>query len=182
MHRPDELDSRVNLYFELRNGSSIPRKIVEKEDNKWVELNPYSERLIRQEYSEKLDLERDRKADVILQLIEQEALKGRLYTSAQFAEGFENKTSLGGIKTITDRISVLATKGYIKFIKNGKRYGFECGRSRYGLLCVENMKFKDSKGITINALPTHYKCLSTGVVLPVENDQVWVLHDEEVGL
>ena len=179
MHRPDELDSRINLYFELRNGSSIPRKIVEKEDNKWVELNPLSERIVRQDYSEKLDLERDRKADIILQLIEQEALKGILYTSAQFAESFENRTSLGGIKTITDRISVLATKGHIKFIKNSQQYGFECNRSRYGLLCVKNMQFKTHEGNIIKALPTHYKCVSTGIVLPVENDQIWVLHDEE---
>lgn len=179
LHRPDEMDSRIHLYFELRNGSSIPRKIVEKEDNKWVELNPFSERLIKKEYGEKLDCERDRKADVILQLIEQEALKGKLYTTAQFAEAFENKTSLGGLKTITDRISVLATKGYIKFIKNGKNYGFESSRSRYGLMCIKNMKFKDDKGNLFDILPTHYKCVSTGVVLPVENDQVWILQDGE---
>lgn len=179
LHRPDELDSRIHLYFELRNGSSIPRKIVEKEDNKWVELSSFSERLIKKEYGEKLDLERDRKADVILQLIEQEALKGKLYTSAQFAEAFENTTSLGAVKTITDRISVLSTKGYIKFIKNGKRYGFDCKRSRYGLMCIKNMKFKDDKGYLIDVLPTHYKSVSTGVILPVENDQVWILQDEE---
>jgi putative DNA primase/helicase len=182
LHRPDEMEAKIHLYFELRNGSAIPRKIVEKVDNKWTELNPFSERLIKQDYGEKLDAERDRKADVILQIIEQEALKGKLYTSAQFAEAFENKTSLGGLKTITDRISVLSTKGFIKFIKNGKKYGFESTRSRYGLMCIQHMKFKDMSGNLIDVLPTHYKCVSTGAIFPVENDQVWVLQDEEVGL
>lgn len=177
LHRPDELEAKIHLYFELRNGSAMPRKIVEKVDGKWVELNPFSERLIQQDYGHKLDAERDRKADVIIQLIEQEALKGKLYTSAQFAEAFENKTSLGGLKTITTRISVLATKGYIKFIKNGKIYGFKCNRSTYGLMCVKHMKFKDANGNLIDLLPTHYKCVSTGVALPVENNQIWILQD-----
>ena len=179
LHRPDELDSRVNIYFELRNGSSIPRKIVQKENGKWVELNQFSERLIKRDYGDKLDAERDRKSDVILQIIEQEALKGKLYTSTQFAETFENSTSLGAVKTITDRISVLATKGHIKYTKNGKQYGFEVKRSRYGLLCIKDMKFKTPNDDQILILPTHYKCVSTGVVLPVENDQVWVLNNEE---
>jgi putative DNA primase/helicase len=179
LHRPSEYESKINLYFELRNGSAIPKKIVEKENNKWVELNPFSERLIQQDYGQKLDAERVRKSDVILQLIEQEALRGKLYTSAQFAEAFENQASLGAVKTITDRISVLATKGYIKFIKNAKQYGFECGRSRYGLLCVQNMHFKTSDDKQILIPPTHYKCVGTGVVLPVENDQIWILNDDE---
>ncbi len=179
LHRPDEFDPRINLYFELRNGSSIPRKIVEKEDNKWVELNPFSERLINREYGEKLDAERDRKADVILDLLIEESLKGKLYTAVQFAEKFENNTSLGASKTIRDRIAVLSTKGYIKFVKNANQYGFSSERSRYGLLCTENMQFTSSEGQLMNILPTHYKCSSTGAVLPVENNHIWVNHDKE---
>ena len=178
LHRPDELDSRIHLYFELRNGSSIPRKIIEKEDNKWVELNPFSERLIRQDYGNKLDSERSRKSDVILQLIAEEALKGNLYTSNQFAEKFENKASLGGTKTIRERISVLATKGYIKFTNEAVSLGYERCRSKYGLICVENMEFANDSGIKQIILPTHFKCPNTGASLPVENNKIWVLHEE----
>jgi 5S rRNA maturation endonuclease (ribonuclease M5) len=178
LHRPDELDSRINLYFELRNGSSIPRKIVEKEDNRWVELNPFSERLIKQDYSHKLDAERNRKADVILDLIAEEALKGNLYTSNQFSEKFENKAGLGGIRTINDRISVLATKGYIKFIRDINVFGYKEYRSKYGLMCVQDMEFTDNLGNHHLVLPTHFKCSNTGAVLPVENGNVWVLHGE----
>ena len=178
LHRPDELDSRIHLYFELRNGSSIPRKIIEKEDNKWVELNPFSERLIRQDYGNKLDSERSRKSDVILDLIAEEALKGNLYTSNQFAEKFENKASLGGTKTIRERISVLATKGYIKFTNEATSLGYERCRSKYGLICVENMEFVNDSGIKQIVLPTHFKCPNTGASLPVENNKIWVLHEE----
>jgi len=178
LHRPDELDSRINLYFELRNGSSIPRKIVEKEDNKWVELNQFSERLIKQDYGNKLDAERHRKSDVVLDLIAEEALKGNLYTSNQFAEKFESKASLGGNKTIRERISVLATKGYIKFTNEATSLGYERCRSKYGLICVENMEFINSSGNKQSVLPTHFKCPNTGAALPVENNKIWVLHEE----
>ena len=177
LHRPDELDSRINLYFELRNGSSIPRKIVEKEDNKWVELNPFGERLVRKSYGEKLDAERDRKAEVILNLIRSESIKGNLYTNNQFAEKFENKEGLGYIDSISRRISILATKGFIKFNRNFSELGISNIRSRYGIICVENMKFTTPDGKKINIIPTHYKSSNIGAVLEVSEPIIWPKND-----
>ena len=179
LHRPDELDSRINLYFELRNGSSIPRKIVEKEDNKWVELNPFGERLVRKTYGEKLDAERDRKAEVILNLIRSESLKGNLYTNNQFAEKFENKEGLGYIDSISRRISVLSTKGFIKFNRNFSELGISNIRSKYGILCVESMKFISPDNEKINIFPTHYKSPNVGTVLEVKEPIIWPKNDEE---
>ena len=179
LHRPDELDAKIHLYFELRNGSHIARKIIEKENGKWVELNPYSERLINKDYGNKLDAERNRKADVILELIAQKALEGNLYTANQFAEKFETEDSIGGARAINDRISVLATKGYIKFIKETSKLGYDNYKSKYGLMCVENMKFMDQFGNQKLLLPTHFKSPNTGAVLPVENPNIWVLHEGE---
>ena len=71
----------------------------------------------------KLDAERVRKHDVILGILLDEAAEGRLYTTLQFAEKFENTGGLGGKDTIRDRISVLATKGYIKFVRDGSPFG-----------------------------------------------------------
>jgi len=173
LHRPDELDSRINIYFELRNGSSIPRKIVEKEDNKWVELNPFSERLIRKDYGEKLDAERDRKADVILELIASEALLGNFYTNNQFAEKFENQNGLGYIDSISRRISVLSTKGHIKFNRNWSELGLKKVRSKYGIICVRNMMYPNDQGILTNIQPTHYKCPNLGSILEIENEEFW---------
>lgn len=180
LHRPDEMESKIHLYFELRNGSAIPRKIVEKVDGKWMELNPFSERLIQQDYGQRLDAERVRKADVILQLIADEALKGNVYVGNQFAEKFENKAGLGCKTTIDDRVSVLATKGYIKFNRNLSEFSLQKVKSKYGVLCVQDMLFKNHDDNLTPVLPTHFKCPSTGAVLPVENSAVWILHDEEV--
>ncbi len=178
LHRPDELDSKINLYFELRNGSSIPRKIVEKIDNKWTELNPFSERLVRREYGEKLDAERNRRADVILDLIASEALTGNVYTIHQFAEKFDNQSGLGCIDSINKRISVLATKGYIKFSRNWSEFGLLKISSKYGIMCVRGMKFTSNETIK-EILPTHFKCPNIGSVLEIEDREIWPLIEEE---
>ena len=179
LHRPNEHEAKINLYFELRNGSSIPKKIVEKIDGKWVELNPFSERLIQQDYGQKLDAERVRKSDVILQLIYDEALKGNVYTANQFSEKFENEAGLGCKTTINDRISVLATKGHVKFTRNWSEFSLQQVKSKYGILCVEQMAFRNKDGIATPVLPSHFKCVKTGAVLPVENPAVWILNDDE---
>lgn len=179
LHRPNELDSKIHLYFELRNGSAIPKKIIEKFEGKWTELNPFSERIIQQNYGHKLDAERDRKADVILQLIADEAQKGNVYVGNQFSEKFENEAGLGCKTTIDDRISVLATKGYIKFNRNLSEFSLQKVKSKYGVICVEGMMFKKDDQM-IPVLPTHFKCPNTGAVLPVENPAVWILQNEEV--
>lgn len=189
MHRPDEDRSERMLHFELRNGAAIAPMLVDKIDDRWVRIDPKSERLVRKSFGEKLDAERMRKRDVILQLIYEEALKGRLYTALQFAESFENKAGLGGRDTIRERISVLATKGYIKFIQDGAPFGLPRSRSKFGYLCVEAMEFPTGKETidpqtgelaprTIPVLPSHYKCPQTGAALPVENPHVWVYREE----
>jgi hypothetical protein len=146
----------------------------------WSEVDPLSARTVNQKYGAKLDKERDRKSDVITQIIAEEALKGNLYSSVnQFAETFENQAGLGSNKSIRDRISVLATKGYIKFIKDADHLGITHIRSSNGILCVENMQFKQDDDTLIYLLPTHYKNPQTGAKLPVENPEIWVLNDGE---
>ena len=191
LFRPDEARSERRLITELRNGPALTAKIVDKDKGQWIEIDPSSERLIRQEYGEKLDAERVRKRDVILQVLFEKALEGRVYTANQFAEAFENRVGLGGKATIYERISVLATKGYIKFLKNPADHGLPIlSRSKYGYLCVEGMQLGKTEEIvdedtgevteTVHALlPTHYKCSQTGAVLEVENPNVWVYPDEE---
>ena len=87
-------------------------------EGRWVELNPLNERLVRQEVGAKLDAERLRKHDVILGILLDEAAGGRLYTATQFAETFENQGGLGSKHTIRERLGVLATKGYVKFLRD----------------------------------------------------------------
>jgi hypothetical protein len=185
MHQPDEDDTARKLEIELRNGPALQAKLIDKVKGRWIELNPMNERLVRKDVGEKLDAERVRKQDVILQLLFDEARGGRLYTALQFAESFENRAGLGGKDTIRERISVLATKGFIKFVRDGAPFGLPTSRSKFGYLCVEGMSFptgeETADSLTgeifpfqIPVLPSTYKCPQSGAALPVENPLVWV--------
>jgi hypothetical protein len=185
MHRPDEDRPERMLHFELRNGPAIDPKIIDKQGGRWLEIDRHSERLVRKDLGDRLDAERVRKHDVILGILLDEAHQGRLYTINQFAESFENTGGLGGKDTIRARLDVLATKGFIKFLRDGAPYGLGSSRSRFGFLCVEGMEIPaDGEEIdpitgevlpaTIDVLPTHYKSPQTGALLEVENPTVWV--------
>ncbi|MCC5993798.1 MAG: AAA family ATPase [Rhodobacteraceae bacterium] len=189
MHRPDEDSSIRRLEIELRNGPALPAKVIDKIAGRWVELDQNHQRLVRAEIGAKQDAERLRKHDVILSLLFDEAAKGELYTSTQFAEAFENIGSLGSKHTIQDRVSVLATQGHIKFLRDGSAFGYRKATSRTGYLVVEDMRFKpaetvgpDTGEIAVMAapvLPSHYKCPNSGATLDVENPEVWVPHKSD---
>ena len=176
MHRPDEDRPERMLHFELRNGPGIEPIVIDKANGRWIEIDRSSERLVRKAMGDKLDAERVRKHDVILGVLLDEALEGRLYTINQFAEAFENRGGLGGKDTIRDRLNVLATKGFVKFLRDGTPYGLGPSRSRFGFLCVEGMTAPTGAeaidpdtgevvAATIAVLPTHYKSPQTGVLL-----------------
>jgi putative DNA primase/helicase len=179
MYRPDEQQSNRQLIFELRNGNAIASKCINKINNCWSTLDHESQRLVNKDYGQKLDSERLRRHDTILQLIYEEARKGNLYTINLFCQAFENKAGLGSQRSIRDNIDVLATKGDIKFHRES------ASRSKYGLLCVEDMVkgkgvFDSEKNKMIivydRVLPTHYKSPQYGNMISVENPNVWVRH------
>ena len=191
MHRPDEERSERRLEIELRNGPAIEPMLIDKQNGQWVELDRNFERLVRKNIGDKLDAERVRKHDVILGILLDEAAERRLYTTNQFCEAYENKAGLGGKDTIRNRISVLATKGFIKYLRDGSSLGLGPSRSRFGFLCVEGMVMpvdgEDMDKATgevaqraVRVLPSHYKSPQTGVLLEVENPSVWVYPDSEV--
>ena len=149
-----------------------------------------NERLVRAEVGAKYDAERMRKQEVILSILLDEAAQGRLYTTNQFTEVFENAAGLGGKDTIRDRIAVQATKGGIKFVCDGGPYGLGPSRSRFGYLCVEGMVMPvdgeevdpETGEVTpprVAVLPTYYKSPQTGAPLEVENTHVWVYPEGE---
>lgn len=188
LFRPDETRTTRQLIFELRNGPGIPLKHVDKVQGEWREVES-NERLVMQEYGQRLDAERRRKRDVILQILFDEAAQGRCYTANQFAEGFEGKAGLGGERTIRERLSALSTQGYIKYFRNAVDYGLPPARTKFGYLCVEGMVLHtvaeeldpDTGEVPARELavqPTHYKCPQSGAALPVENPEVWVYQDD----
>ena len=185
MFRPEEDQPQRRLEIELRNGPALDAMLIDKRGGQWVELDPRSERLVLKEFGAKLDAERLRKHDMILGILLDEAADERLYSTMQFAEKFENKGGLGSKHTIRERLSVLATKGFVKFLRNGSQFGHQVVRSRFGYLCVEGMTFGpvaetvDPTTGEITAtrkrvLPSHYKCAQSGLCLDVENPEIWV--------
>ncbi|WP_374691471.1 AAA family ATPase [Accumulibacter sp.] len=188
LFRADETQSPRQVLFELRNGPAIPTKHVDKIQGVWREVTP-GDRLVLQAYGAKLDAERRRKRDVILQILFEEAAQGRCYTANQLAESFESKAGLGGERTIRERISALATQGYIKFFRNSPEYGLpSVSRTKFGYLCVEAMILRlvgepdpETGEVLVSdraVLPTHYKCPQSGIALPVENPEKWVYQDD----
>jgi hypothetical protein len=159
---------------------------VDKIDGTWQEMSLNSERIIQKDYGAKLDAERHRRRDVIVQLLFDEAAKGNLYTPTQFCETYEGKAGLGGNRTIHNRLSILATKGYIKF---NLEADYKVARSKYGVMCVEGMEIPVGDETAIDPetgevlpamkpiLPTHFKESQSGAILPVENPDVWVYLD-----
>jgi len=201
LFRPDEEHTQRELHIELRNGPGLEPVLVDKIAGRWVEFDRRGERLVRQDIGRKLDAERLRKQDVILGILLDEAADGRLYSTMQLAEKFENKVGLGSKHTIRERLSVLATKGFVKFRRDGTEFGLGVVRSRFGYLCVEGMTFgpdiesvdPQTGEVTTRArrvLPSHFKCPQSGNCLDVENPEVWVypegvledLTPEELGL
>ncbi len=177
LFRPDETRGERHLYFELRNGEAIPYKIIDKAGGQWIEIDRLYQRTTQQEAGARQDAERERKHDVILEIIDEQARLGEAFTIKQFAETFEAKAGLGSGRTIMERISVLATKGFIKFFRNVDDYGLKpAERSKYGYMCIKGMELQTMKGL-VRVLPTHYKDEHTGSFLPVENPDIWINHE-----
>ncbi|MGK7870917.1 hypothetical protein [Falsiroseomonas sp. E2-1-a20] len=127
------------------------------------------ERLVRKDIGRKLDAKRTRRHDVILHLIAEEAEAGRLCTTNAFASKFENNRGLGGKDTIRDRITVLSTKGYIKFRRDARDLGQPYTRSKNGYLVVKDMVVATDEEVidaetgevtqaTLPVLPSHFLC------------------------
>jgi hypothetical protein len=183
MHRPDETSTVRRLEIELRNGPGIPAKSIDNVFGHWIELNGSYQRLARDEVGNRLDAERNRKADVIVSLIMQEAEARRLYTSTQFCDAFENSRGLGSMHTIRNRLQVLATKGVIKYLRDGTAFGLSVVRSRAGYLVVEGMRFGKDEidpetgevvSTAVPVLPSHYLTATDGMIREVEDPAVWV--------
>ena len=190
LHRPDEDNPQRKLEIELRNGPALAAKLIDKVKGEWTEINPMNERLVRQEAGAKHDAERDRKGDVIIQMIAEQAARGKMFTPTQFAAKFENKGSLGGKTSIVERLRVLATKGHVKYLQCEKaaEIGLKMNQSKYGFLCVREMLLKteddridaDTGEVSptfIKVQPSHFMCEETGGLLPVENSEIWVDQD-----
>lgn len=168
LYQPEPKNKNKHLIFELRNGKKIPTKILQKENDIWTEVSTLEERIVNKVRSKLYDCERERRINVIIRLLESEALRGKFYLMKQFAEKYQNHIDLGGRRAIYDDCTVAATKGIIKFFDNPEKYNIQfiyTGKG-FGFMCTKNMQMGvkitnpvNGKIITdyVKILPTHLK-------------------------
>jgi len=181
LRRSETNPAERELIFELRNGSDIPTKILSKKGGKWMEENYLDKPVVNAHRATKLNSERDRRDQIILDILVEEASKGRAYTIAAFCKAFEG-VMLGSKKSIRERIDVLMTRGHIKFFKDSEKYGLEKCTSRYGLMCSQGMELVTGDGEVQRVLPTHYRHHELDAIFPVENPHIWVNYGERAYL
>jgi hypothetical protein len=177
LYKPEVESNDLHLTFELRNGPNIPTKVLSKRDGSWIEENPMYKPITNKHYNLKLDEERDRRDQLILEILREEALKGRAYTINAFSEAFDGIRGLGSRDSIKLRIKVLIRKGYIKFFKNTTDYSLDKCTSNYGLMCVERMELLTEHGEIKIVLPTHYIHHEWEEFYPIEDQQIWKVYD-----
>ncbi|WP_341792984.1 AAA family ATPase [Rickettsia endosymbiont of Ceutorhynchus obstrictus] len=180
LYKPEPENDNKHLIFELRNGKNIPTKIINKTNGLWTEVNPLNIPVTNQHYSTRLNAERDRRDQLIMDILQEEAQKGRAYSVSAFCEAFDSERALGSRESIRSRIKVLTRKGYIKFFKNTMDYGFGKCTSNYGLMCFENMQLVKKRGKIQNVFPTHYLHHEFEELYPVENSEIWKIYKEEI--
>jgi RecA-family ATPase len=146
-----------------------------------VHLNPldFSPRKAGYIQAERHDEERDRKTEMIIKVIEAEALEGRLYTANQFSEAFEGKHGFGSKRCIHNRVSIAATVSRIQFLEDPTSYGLNLKSCNYGYLCTKNTFYKkpmkenpetgEVQYELIKLVPTHFKNRLNGSLLEIEN-------------
>ena len=91
----------------------------------------------------KYELERDRKRDIIIDLIEREALEGRIYNCRDFSGKFEDVHMLGSDRTIHRVIANCVDKGLIHILDNYDDYNLPAPpKSSQGYIYIDGMELK----------------------------------------
>jgi hypothetical protein len=101
MHPPDEDRSERRLEIDAQR-PGLPAKLIDKFDGRWAEIDRSGERLVRRDIGERLDAERVRKHDVILGILLDEALDGRLRQSQGAALEVDRDLDTLTIKALLD--------------------------------------------------------------------------------
>lgn len=193
---PDEEDANPNqriLSRKKSNYAAIGNKIdLIYQDGAFADnsVSILSERIYGKKQGKKIDAERNRRSDVILNLIEHEALSnGKVYTVNQFAEKFEGQAGLGGKEFIRKSLQTYATNSKIRFVRDVAKYNLvQPKNSSSGYMCTEGMMLKVREDVdqetgqvtpvTIPVYPSHYKHPESGITLPVEDPKIWGNKDD----
>jgi len=176
--KPDEEAVHRRLFFELRNGPGIEPMNTYKVDGCWQTTPVSSERIANVSRGEMSDKERDRKYEVIIGILHDEAAeKGQLYTASAFSARFEGKNGLGSKPGLSSMLTTLANKHILKYSKTDYM-GVKLANRSEGYLCFEGMLIRqlsiDKQGVSsVSMLPveaTHIRHKNTGGYEEIQPD------------
>lgn len=166
----DARRTRLRLAFECRNGPGVEdRNVRFNEDTgrfDFVNNLDQSERVAGEEMGSKWDEEALRKAEVICQMLHDEAMKGVFHTARGFALKFANvdRYALGSGSTIRRKLNELVSKRVLGFFDAGSYGGTPAHANSEGHLCFSSMTVPDG-GATLEE--------ACGVVTHVVPSMVW---------
>lgn len=178
-YQPDIHMPELKLCFELRNGPSIPPKLIVKKGHEWVELSPEERHLAERKQERKNKVANDKRREKIIEILHKEALdKGKLYVRTSFASTFSRKYGLGSQATINRTIGEMLNDSTIKITDQDQLYGQDATNSKHGYMVVEDL-FITIDGKKTRVLPTHFLTDNNSITKDVENPHVWVYRDGE---
>ena len=176
------------IMFECRDGRAPDSCLVRYDDaqGKFIDAEKIV-RLAGQSVAHKWKLESDRQNRSMMMEIERLALEERrLMTSKSFSEVYAREMGFTGSKSIQRKIKELSSRGYIRYNDGYDLPGdIEAPHHRSdGYMIIEGLALGTPVGeegsgsydLTM-VKPTHYKHPDSGVMMDVENPNVWIYRD-----
>ena len=169
-YRPDpKVSNNALMQFEVRNRRTKEpwahdiKITLDRDKNTFIteqiEVDPEQRKDLKKLHKEL------RVQQQLVELIENEAREGRIYTIKGFAETFENQHELLGAKTVINKLNKLAGQQIIRFFNNPEEYGLFFERKykdRSMFMCMsEEMELKTEEG-NVYVRPNYYKSAVDG--------------------
>lgn len=154
-YRPDpKVSNNALMQFEVRNRKTKEPWAHDIKITLDRDKNTFTTEQIEVDPEQRKDLKKLHKElrvqQQLVELIENEAREGRIYTIQKFAETFQNQYGLQGIRTIINKLNTLAGQQIIRFFNNPEEYGLEVERlhtNKTMFMCVpEEMELKIEGG------------------------------------
>lgn len=143
-YHPDINMPEVKLCFELRNGPSIPPKLVVNKNGRWEELSPEERHLAERKQERKHKVVYDERREKIKEILHKEASdQSKLYVRASFASTFASKYGLGSQATISRALGEMLNDSTIKITTHGDKYNQGSTNSKIGYMVVEDKARED---------------------------------------
>jgi len=151
--------NEVSLFIEMRDGApgnKVPHKIsCIKEEGDFIPISPQATEQVEHIPKPNKDLQLQHR---LVELVQSEAVEGRIYTINSFAEEFAKQEDFPSMRTIARKLDKLAELQSIKFFNNPQDYGIAENPKELMYLWIPGMIVTVEEDIQLKIKATHYKC------------------------